>query len=129
MMWRPKLLLYDQNLLGIGHLRWAASIARAAVSGLNWASTHVDAIDWRGARGFVGTYSKAANLVDQLTDRRQGRCGTRRARRATGILSRHLKMTVNDWQGVEMACSILTTPPAVTNSRFVRITDGTLRGS
>ena len=30
---QPKLLLYVQNLLGIGHLRRAAAISRAAVSG------------------------------------------------------------------------------------------------
>ncbi|MDG2285255.1 MAG: glycosyl transferase, partial [Alphaproteobacteria bacterium] len=32
-MARPKLLLYVQNLLGIGHLRRAAAISRAAVAG------------------------------------------------------------------------------------------------
>jgi hypothetical protein len=128
MMSRPKLLRYDQNLLGTGDLRWGATIARAAVSSLNWINTHVDVIDWRSARGVFGAYSEAANLVNQPTDRRQGRCRTRRMRGETGIRSPHLEMTVNDSRGFEMVCSRLTTHPAVKNARFAHITDGALRG-
>ncbi|MDA1309353.1 MAG: polysaccharide deacetylase family protein [Proteobacteria bacterium] len=85
----------------------------AGVAGLNWVNTHVDVINWRGDRGFVGADCMAANLADQLTDRRQERCGTQRARdEPTGILSHHLEMTVDDWRGFAMVCSILTMHPA-----------------
>ncbi len=53
---------------------------------------HVDPIDWRGDRAFVGTETALANLIADLRHRRHGN-----ADRPTGLLTHHLVMDEASW--------------------------------
>jgi hypothetical protein len=57
-----------------------------AVSGLAQSNTHVDIIDWRGGRGFVGQEAALRAIVEHLAARRGG---TVDADEPTGILTHH----------------------------------------
>jgi len=57
-------------------------------------NTHVDLIDWRGGRGFVGAETAIARLVLHLQARREGRVD---AAEPTGILTHHLDLTEEAW--------------------------------
>jgi hypothetical protein len=61
------------------------------VRGLRQVNTHVDLIDWRGGRGFVGTASALDSLVRALEAARK------RDREPIGILSHHLAMDEGAW--------------------------------
>lgn len=57
-----------------------------AVSGLAQINTHVDIIDWRGSRGFVGEEAALGAIVEHLAARRGGLADTDEP---TGILTHH----------------------------------------
>ena len=57
-----------------------------AVSGLAQCNTHVDIIDWRGSRGFIGEDAGLRAIVDHLAARRGGAVD---ASEPTGILTHH----------------------------------------
>lgn len=57
-----------------------------AVSGLAQTNTHVDIIDWRGSRGFIGEEAALRAIVEHLAARRGG---TADAGEPTGILTHH----------------------------------------
>jgi len=57
------------------------------VPGLRRVNTHVDLIDWRGHRGFVGHEAAIAQLVDHLGARRRGEVD---ADEPTGLMTHHL---------------------------------------
>ncbi len=57
-----------------------------AVSGLAQTNTHVDIIDWRGSRGFVGEEVALRAIVEHLAARRGGQVDTSEP---TGILTHH----------------------------------------
>ena len=77
--------------------------------GLSWVNTHVDVIDWRGDRRFIGPDTMARDIVAELVWRR---------RRAVpigepiGLLTHHLEMTTDDWREFEAVCASLVTHPA-----------------
>jgi hypothetical protein len=54
--------------------------------GLILVNAHVDLVDWRGGRDFIGVGSALAALVGHLRDRRQGRAD---GQEPTGILTHH----------------------------------------
>jgi len=58
-----------------------------AVRGLAQVNAHIDVIDWRGARDFVGTDAALAVAVDHLAARRTG---TADRDEPTGLLTHHL---------------------------------------
>ena len=62
-----------------------------AVRGLRQVNTHVDLIDWRRDRGFVGHDTALAALVSALATGRQG------AVEPVGLLSHHLAMDEGAW--------------------------------
>lgn len=66
----------------------------AACSGLIQVNTHVDVIDWRGSRGFVGRDAALAAVVAHLAARRGGAV---EATEPTGLLTHHLAHDDASW--------------------------------
>ncbi|MDP6786812.1 MAG: polysaccharide deacetylase family protein [Rhodospirillales bacterium] len=84
-------------LPGAGFRGLSAFGARQSVEpapGLIQGNCHVDIVDWRGSRGFVGEEAALAAIVDHLAWRR--RCEAD-AEEATGILTHHLVMDDACW--------------------------------
>lgn len=77
--------------------------------GVDWVNTHVDVINWRGDRRFIGV-DAAADLITRELARR--RCAKDREDEAIGLLTHHLEMTPDDWTGFHRLCDILLTHPA-----------------
>ncbi len=69
-----------------GLTRFDARKRAQAVSGLAQTNTHVDIIDWRGGRGFVGEEAALGTIVEHLAARRGGAVDTGEP---TGILTHH----------------------------------------
>jgi hypothetical protein len=78
--------------------------------GLSWINTHVDVIDWRGDRRFIGSNAMARCIVNQLSHRRQETTSTVEP---LGLLTHHLEMTSEDWFRFKEICQMLMTHPAV----------------
>lgn len=57
-------------------------------------NTHVDIIDWRGSRGFLGVRQVLSILVDHLAARRTGKLS---AHEPTGVLTHHLVHDDASW--------------------------------
>jgi hypothetical protein len=83
--------------------------ANACNHGLSWVNTHVDVIDWRGDRRFVGADVMATNITAELVERRRGPTSTGEP---VGLLTHHLAMTAADWREFETVCAMLVTHPA-----------------
>ena len=83
--------------------------AATPVPGLRQVNTHVDLIDWRGGRGFVGTAAAAVNLTDHLRARRGGDVDLDEA---SGILSHHKDMAEDAWRGLGEILRVLVAHPA-----------------
>lgn len=62
-------------------------LAREAAPGVLQVNTHVDIIDWRGSRGFVGTAAALELMTAHLAARRLGRND---ADEPTGLMTHHL---------------------------------------
>jgi len=78
------------RLAGAGYAglsRFGPRAAAASVPGLVQVNTHVDIIDWRGSRGFVGEEAALGAARAHLQARREGRADIDEA---TGWLSHHL---------------------------------------
>jgi hypothetical protein len=87
-----------ERLAGAGYLGISQFGARRAVptlAGLVQVNTHVDIIDWRGTRGFVGEDAAIAAAIGHLQARRTG---TVEPSEATGWLSHHLVHDAACWQ-------------------------------
>ena len=65
-----------------------------AAPGLTRANAHVDLIDWKGTRRFVGTGAALALACQHLADKRAGRVD---ASEPTGLLTHHLVMDMSAW--------------------------------
>ncbi|WP_193172289.1 polysaccharide deacetylase family protein [Nisaea nitritireducens] len=72
--------------------------ASMAAPGLRRVNTHIDVIDWRGTRKFVGTDTVATALASHLEARRMGRAD---AEEPSGLLTHHLVMVDEDWRALE----------------------------
>ncbi len=68
------------------------------VAGFRQTNTHVDLIDWRGGRGFVGPAVALQAAISHLADRREGRADPSEA---TGILTHHLVQDSESWHFVD----------------------------
>ena len=64
------------------------------VAGFPQVNAHVDLIDWRGSRAFVGAEPALAAAIQHLSDRREGRADPEEA---TGILTHHLVQNADSW--------------------------------
>lgn len=68
--------------------------APEAAAGVRRVNTHVDLIDWRGGRGFVGEAAALAALTGHLAARR---AGTVDGDEPSGVLSHHLDHDAGCW--------------------------------
>ena len=80
--------------------------AEMPAPGLVQVNTHIDLIDWRGDRGFIGANAMAVALATQLRGRRTKSSG---GDEPIGLLSHHLEMSVSDWRGFTSVCAMLKT--------------------
>lgn len=80
------------------------------VSGLRMVNTHVDVIDWRGSRGFIGREAAIALLVDHLAARRMGQVDPEEP---TGLLTHHLAHDEPVWSFVAELLDRCRPHPAV----------------
>jgi hypothetical protein len=68
------------------------------IHGLKQVNTHVDVIDWKGSRGFVGESEALALLVGHFTARRRGEVD---GDEPTGLLTHHLVHDPATWRFLE----------------------------
>jgi hypothetical protein len=73
-------------------------------------NTHLDPVDWRHRRGFIGVYPAIAILVQHLAARRSG---YRDNAEPTGILSHHLVQNDAVWRFLDDLLVFLRDHPAV----------------
>ena len=73
--------------LGYCGLSQFGARSHAAIGSMRCINTHVDIIDWKGTRGFVGEEAALRQLVEHLRQRREGQVDPDEA---TGLLSHHL---------------------------------------
>jgi len=73
-------------------------------------NTHLDPVNWRHRRGFIGVYPAIAILVQHLVARRTG---YRDIDEPTGILSHHLVQNEAVWRFIDELFSFLGNHPAI----------------
>jgi len=76
-----------EHLKNFGYVGLSTFGPAQTVSGLPQANTHVDLINWRGDRGFIGTEPALRQICRHLEQRR---CGQIPPDQVTGILTHHL---------------------------------------
>jgi hypothetical protein len=88
------------RLRGLGFSGISRYLPRQAphIHGLKQVNTHVDVIDWKGSRGFVGEAEALALFAGHLQARRQGNAD---ADEPTGLLTHHLVHDPATWRFVE----------------------------
>jgi hypothetical protein len=96
---------------GVSAMRVRKSAWPAA--GLLQVNTHLDPVNWRHRRGFIGVYPAIAILVQHLVARRTG---YRDIDEPTGILSHHLVQNEAVWRFIDELFGFLGNHPA---SRWV----------
>ena len=82
---------------------------REPVAGLVQANTHVDPVNWREGRSFVGTSAALNTAVAHLRARREGQAD---ANEPTGLLTHHLVDDAATWSFVEAFVEQTTAHPA-----------------
>jgi hypothetical protein len=88
-------------LAGAGYVGLSTYRARAqvwAAPGLLQINTHVDVIDWRGGRGFVGRQAAIQLIVQHLSARR---LGLAEPGEPTGLLTHHLVHDTETWRFID----------------------------
>lgn len=80
------------------------------VPGLIQANAHVDLINWRGDRGFIGTESAVQQITSHLQQRRGGNIPRQEV---TGILTHHLVHDQDLWQFLEELFALTSRTPAI----------------
>lgn len=84
----PVPLIRELPLIGLGGLsRFKPRKARCPAPGVVEVNTHIDPIDWRGNRGFIGEAVAVAAITAHLAARRSGHAD---AQEPTGLLTHHL---------------------------------------
>jgi hypothetical protein len=78
--------------------------------GLTQVNTHLDIIDWRGSRGFVGESKALGELIGQLHARRTASVDPEEP---TGLLTHHLVHDAAAWRFTETLLARATAHPAV----------------
>jgi hypothetical protein len=100
--------LVDLGFVGISNMR----VRRKAfpAPGLLQVNTHLDPVNWRHRRGFIGLYPAIAILIQHLAARRSG---YRDIAEPTGILSHHLVHNEAVWRFLGDLLDFLRDHPAV----------------
>jgi hypothetical protein len=88
---------------------WARAIA-CPVENLLQVNAHLDPVNWRGDRGFIGESRSIEYIRDHLHARRTG---TKDTAEPTGILSHHLSQDEQVWDFISELMSTLKQHPAV----------------
>jgi len=97
-----------ERLSGAGYRglsRFGARSLGADASGLVQINTHVDVIDWKGSRGFVGEAAALGQAVRHLQARRTGMAD---AGEPTGWLSHHAVHDAATWSFLEQLMAVTT---------------------
>jgi len=81
-----------------------------STSGFIQANTHVDLINWKGDRAFIGTKTALKKITTHLHQRR---CGELDRTQATGILTHHLDHEDDLWSFLEEFLKFTTAHSAV----------------
>ncbi len=100
------------DLPGLGFRGLSLMTPRPTVfpaTGLRLVNAHVDPIDWRGTRRFVGRERALAQLVRHL---RQRRCGEVDSEEPTGLLTHHLLNDGDCWRFLEELVGTTDAHPA-----------------
>lgn len=77
-----------------GLSRFGARAGAAPAPGLKECNCHIDVINWRHGRGFVGTAAALDQVVAHLSNRRRG---TVDPAEPTGLMTHHLAMDEDCW--------------------------------
>lgn len=94
----PALIPHLPGLGFCGLSAWGARAEALAAPGLVQANTHLDLIDWRGSRGFVGEADALDELASHLRARRRGEADPDEP---SGLLTHHLVLDAGAWRFVE----------------------------
>lgn len=89
---------------------FAPRLSPEPVPGLIQSNTHVDMIDWRGSRDYVGDDQMIEKIVGHIQAKRKG---TVDVDEPTGLLSHHLVTSEAGWQGLESILNLLAAHTAV----------------
>lgn len=88
---------------------WGARSSALAAPGLLAVNTHLDIIDWRAGRAFVGEAKALGELVAHLAARRRGAAD---AAEPSGLLTHHLVHDEPAWRFVEALLAHTVNHPA-----------------
>ncbi len=99
--------LADIGFIGISTMRVRRE--RSPAAGLLQVNTHLDPVNWRHRRGFIGLYPAIAILVQHLVAKRSG---YRDMDEPTGILSHHLVHNDATWTFLGDLFALLREHPA-----------------
>ena len=100
------------GLRGLGFVGLTRYLPRRAaqIHGLKQVNTHVDVIDWKGDRGFVGEAEALGLLIGHFEARRTGKAD---ADEPTGLLTHHLVHDPATWRFLEKLRDFLKKQSAV----------------
>lgn len=93
-----------------GLSRYGAREGAVAAPGLTQVNTHVDIVDWGGARGFAGEEPALARAVAHLEAKRTGRAD---AAEPTGWLTHHARHDEPAWSFLERLFEVTRANPGV----------------
>ncbi len=93
----------------VGLSTWKPRKRQRPCQGLHQINTHVDIIEWRGSREFLGTDDAISAVLKHLEARREGRVDSGEP---TGLLTHHLEHDEDCWMFVDRLLAVTTTHPA-----------------
>ena len=106
----PALLPHLPGLGFRGLSAWGARAKAWAAPGLWQVNAHLDVIDWRGGRGFVGEAKALGDLVGHLAARRRNEVDRDEP---SGLLTHHLVHDAAAWRFIETLLARTAGHPAV----------------
>ena len=105
----PALLRHLPDLGLRGLSAFGPRTAAEPVPGLVQVNSHVDIIDWRGNRGFVGDTKALRRMIEHLEARRRGAVD---ADEPSGLLTHHRVHDAGCWEFLERLFAVSSTHPA-----------------
>lgn len=106
----PELVAHLPGLGFHGLSTFGPRAAAEPVAGLGQANTHIDIVDWRGGRGFVGEVKALSTVIEHLAARRSTVVDPDEP---TGLLTHHLVHDDAGWRFLERLFEATATHPAV----------------
>lgn len=93
----------------MGRNGWQAVSGFGEAAAPGWINTHLDPIDWRGDRGFLGEAAAVGILVSHLRNRRRN---TGHSGPPSGLLTHHRDNDAAAWRFIEMLVERIRDHPA-----------------